>query len=96
MRIPHYNGDFEEPWYWATYGQLLYTFSYFCDKYTVTQDPSDLAQCRDSASSIPGNILQEFKWRRSRNHNITLDLLKRLGNQRDLFERVYITLDDSA
>lgn len=33
MRIPAYNGDFEEPWYWANYGYNLYCYSFFQDKY---------------------------------------------------------------
>jgi hypothetical protein len=43
MRIPAYDGDFEEPWYWADYGFELYTYSYYLDKYSHTNDTQDLA-----------------------------------------------------
>ena len=32
MRIPGYNGDMEEPWYWEQYGRDIYEFSYYTDK----------------------------------------------------------------
>lgn len=32
MRIPGYNGDMEEPWYWEKYGRDIYEFSYYTDK----------------------------------------------------------------
>jgi hypothetical protein len=32
MRIPSYNGDFEEPWYWANFGRDLFEFSYYDDQ----------------------------------------------------------------
>ena len=32
MRIPGYNGDMEEPWYWENYGKYIYEYSYYTDK----------------------------------------------------------------
>lgn len=32
MRIPGYNGDMEEPWYWEKFGRDIYEFSYYTDK----------------------------------------------------------------
>ena len=32
MRIPGYNGDMEEPWYWENYGRDIYEYSYYTDK----------------------------------------------------------------
>ena len=43
MRIPAYDGDFEEPWYWADYGFELYKYSYYFYKYSHTNDTQDLA-----------------------------------------------------
>jgi len=36
MRIPSYNGDFEEPWFWANYGEDIFNYSFFTDKYSST------------------------------------------------------------
>jgi hypothetical protein len=42
MRIPAYNGDFEEPWYWGAYGYDLYQYSYFSDRYRTSHDQADI------------------------------------------------------
>lgn len=46
MRIPSYNGDFEEPWYWNYYGADIYTYSYYLDKYHHTDNKTDLQKVR--------------------------------------------------
>ena len=32
-RIPNENGDVDEPWYSARYGQDIFTYSFYTDKY---------------------------------------------------------------
>jgi len=44
MRIPSYDGDFEEPWFWAMFGEDIFNYSFFTDKYRTTQDSDDLAK----------------------------------------------------
>jgi hypothetical protein len=97
MRIPSYNGDFEEPWYWADYGYSLYTYSFFLDKYRQLHDASDLKVAVDAVSSVPKSAVEEFMWRRERNHNITMRLLTEMGSSSPKpFSHFYTTLDDSA
>ena len=36
MRIPSYNGDFEEPWFWQNYGEAIFNYSFYTDKYRNT------------------------------------------------------------
>ena len=38
MRIPSYDGDFEEPWYWAYYGEWIFKYSFYEDKFQQTGD----------------------------------------------------------
>ena len=38
MRIPSYDGDFEEPWYWANYGEWIFKYSFNEDKFQQTGD----------------------------------------------------------
>jgi len=38
--------DIRERRYWGVYGQLLYTYSYYSDKYSHTHNASDLAAVR--------------------------------------------------
>jgi hypothetical protein len=75
MRIPSYNEDVEEPWYWAYYGATLFQFSYYLGKYDALHNASDLATAETYAKQVPQPIVDEFLWRRSRNHNVTLALL---------------------
>ena len=100
MRIPSYNGDFEEPWYWADYGTDLYTYSFYTDKYSQTNDVADFLKAESAKSRVPSSAVNEFIWRRARNHNITMRMLERMGSvhdgDRSVFEFFYTTLDDSA
>jgi hypothetical protein len=101
MRIPSYNEDVEEPWYWALYGADLYTYSFYLDKYQrVSHNQSDLQQAEAAAALVPPQILDEFVWRRQRNYNVTVFLLQALANSvkqgTPLFSTVYITQDDNA
>jgi hypothetical protein len=97
MRIPSYNGDFEEPWYWADYGEQLYTYSYYTDKFQQQGDPADARTAEQAAAGVPSSAISEFTWRRSRNHNITMEILARRGSGlTPALRYVYTTLDDSA
>eukprot|EP01105_Mastigella_eilhardi_P001876 TRINITY_DN1229_c0_g1_i1.p2 TRINITY_DN1229_c0_g1~~TRINITY_DN1229_c0_g1_i1.p2 ORF type:complete len:526 (-),score=187.72 TRINITY_DN1229_c0_g1_i1:2814-4391(-) len=95
MRIPAYNGDFEEPWYWEYYGYDLYEFSFYSDKYYHTHDPADEQAAIAAAKQVPPAIIKEFLWRRSRNFNITRDVVNAEAATNPL-EFLYITQDDNA
>ena len=95
MRIPAYDGDFEEPWYWANNGFNIFSYSFYTDKFEQLGNLDDKQTADYYESLIPENALNEFVWRRQRNHNVTsamLDVLNRNDNMRYL----YITLDDNA
>ncbi len=99
MRIPAYNGDFEEPWFWADYGDDIFTYSFFTDKYQTTKDPEDLAKAQAARGRIPNNAFSEFIWRRERNFNVTTYVLNSLAASKkdyQIFRKLYITLDDNA
>lgn len=101
MRIPSYNEDVEEPWYWALYGADLYNYSYFSDKYAHTGDPADAAAARAAQAKVPPAVVQTFLWRRQRNYNVTVELIQALagslqGEGAPLFDYLYVTLDDNA
>ena len=103
MRIPSYNEDVEEPWYWAYYGADLYTYSYYLDKYQrVSHNNSDLQIALAAEAKVPTDIVNEFVWRRQRNFNVTVYLLEQLAlsiqqnPSQPLFQSFYITLDDNA
>ena len=94
MRIPAYNGDFEEPDYWAMYGRLIYLWSFYTDRYSILHNPDDELQIQALEKQIPADILQEFVWRRQRNYNLTYRLLH--DYTKNFVEHVWLTLDDNA
>jgi hypothetical protein len=96
MRIPAYNGDFEEPWYWKQYGYNIYSYSFYLDKYNQLGDSNDLATSAYYKSLVPADAMNEFAWRRARNHNITVSMVAASGGTSSEFKYLYITLDDNA
>jgi hypothetical protein len=98
MRIPAYNTVpcTEDNWYWAFYGDDLFTYSYYTSKYIQTKNVSDLQAAQAAEAKIPSNIVKDFLWRRSRNFNVSLSLLDILSGFPSFFETMYITQDDNA
>jgi len=95
MRIPAYNGDFEEPWFWADSGFNIFSYSFYTDKYSQLGNPDDKQTADYYAALVPENALNEFVWRRQRNHNVTNALLNVVSRNKNM-RYLYITLDDNA
>lgn len=102
MRIPSYNGDFEEPWYWTDYGADIYSYSFYTDQSEKTGSVEAFETAMSYKKKVPADALEEFLWRRERNHNVTLELIDSLKEREkddgtpNFFQYLYITLDDSA
>ena len=97
MRIPAYNGDFEEPWYWALYGQDLYEYSFYSARYRALHNSSDAAQAQHYKGLVPAAVLDAFLWRRARNFNATALLLSLQQSAPEArAAALYVTLDDSG
>jgi len=58
-------------------------------------DPEDLAKAEEARTKVPEDIVQDFLWRRERNHQLTIDILETQSLE-NLFEKIFITLDDNA
>ena len=96
MRIPSYNGDFEEPWYWEYYGKDLFEYSFYSSRYINLKDKSDLIEANRYKSLVPSNVLDKFLWRRERNFNITFTLFHFQQKYHSMFDSLYLTLDDTG
>ena len=59
MRIPAYNGDMEEPWYWTEYGKSIYEYSYYTDKFNQLGNKSDLEKAKMYEKLIPKAALDK-------------------------------------
>jgi hypothetical protein len=103
MRIPAYNGAFEEPWYWEDYGLDLYEYSFYSSRFNALGNPDD-ATLRDAYSAmVPPNAMEQFLWRRERNANVSMLLLNALAapppdesGLAKAFDAFFITEDDSS
>ena len=95
MRIPAYDLDIEEPHYWQDYGKAIFDYSFYSHKYQVEGYQKDKRKADEIKSDIPQEYLDEFIWRRERNHKVTRQILD-YQNDFNLFEEIYITLDDNA
>ena len=96
MRIPAYNGDFEEPWYWENYGKDLFEYSFYSSRYLHLKNQSDLIQANYYKSLVPENVLYKFLWRRERNFNVTNSLFHFQKEYNSMFDSLYLTLDDTG
>ena len=96
MRIPSYNGDFEEPWYWEHYGRDVFEYSFYSSRYIQLKNQSDLVQANHYKSLIPKNVLNQFLWRRERNFNATDRLFRFQQQYHSMFDSLYLTLDDTT
>lgn len=96
MRIPSYNGDFEEPWYWKFFGTKLYQYSFYLGRYEALGNASDLEIADEYKSEIPAAVVRKFLWRRERNFNVTTTLFELQKEYNSLFDALYLTLDDSG
>ena len=95
MRIPSYDGDFEEPWYWEHYGRDLYEFSFYSSRFQALHDSADLARANKYRAAVPAGAVQQFLWRRARNFNIT-KLAFSLQASTRFASALYVTQDDSG
>lgn len=95
MRIPAYNSAIEEAWYWGIYGKNIFLWSFYLDKFEVLQQEADLEKANEIKQLIPSSIQEEFLWRRARNFNITTLILETQA-KKNVFEEIWVTLDDNA
>lgn len=99
MRIPNYNSDEEEKYYWKDYGKKLFEWSELMCK--VGRDiPEDLTREElldkwyESSKKIPVEILADYKAHRDKNLTINMHWLELLQNK--CFEYLIFSCDDSA
>jgi hypothetical protein len=95
MRIPNANDNFEDVWYWENFGQLIYKYSFYYDRFQQKGDLEDKKKYEELKKKIPEKILDDYLWRRDRNFNFTLKIVN-LQNEKKIFDQIFITLDDNA
>lgn len=94
MRIPAYDSDDEEPAYWAQYGRRIHEYSQLVDRaarHDRVEDQEALATLR---GEIPADILNDWHWRRERNHQLNQTALEYVAD--GTVDFLLVTQDDSA
>lgn len=94
MRIPAYDSDDEEPTYWASYGRRIHEYSQLVDKVARHNRNEDRRAMEALAAEIPAEVLQDWQWRRERNHQLNLEVLDYVAD--GIVDFALITQDDSA
>lgn len=94
MRIPAYDSDDEEPTYWATYGRRIHQYSQLVDKVARHNQEEDRKAMEALEAEIPADVLQDWRWRRERNHQLNLQVLEYVAD--GIVDFALITQDDSA
>jgi uncharacterized protein DUF4127 len=95
MRVNRSNSAEEEKPYGATYGRDLFRLSYLDHKAAVG-DSSDgeRSELRDLSSSVPADVVADYRGGRARNHAINRLVLEWVGE--GIFEYAVIAQDDTA
>ena len=93
-RLPAYGSSEEEPDYYADYGRAIFQFSFYSHRYEQLKNPADKISADEFRNQIPPPVLADFLTRRSRNFAINKALIKLV--ERNVVERLVITLDDNA
>lgn len=94
MRIPAYDNDEQEPWYWAHYGARIHRYSQLLDKVARHGREEDKADLEQLKKEIPPEVLENWHWRRNRNHELSKRVLDYVAD--GTVDFLLITQDDSA
>jgi len=94
MRMPSYNSNFEDPWFWGIWGRDLFEYSFYQSRYVALHNESDKEQAATFRAKVPDSVVEHWLWRRTRNFNVTMQLLE--SHAAGAFSDFYITFDDSG
>jgi hypothetical protein len=94
MRISNNNVNEEEKTYWAEFGELIWRWSYFSDKFSVTGNQKDFLLAQIAEDAIPAHIRSDYLATRARNFALTRKLLKMVSD--GVLERLILPQDDTA
>lgn len=92
MRIPGYDGAFEEPDYWAHYGASLHQLSTLYDRRERGSESASAVS--ELEARIPASVRQDWLTRRLRNHALNLMALDLLAH--DVLDLLVISSDDTS
>lgn len=94
MRLSEHASIEEEKDYWATYGPLIYRYSFHQDRYEQHGDIEDLTAATSARQAIPEAVLEDYLDTRRERFQINRMLVD--WTRRNLFDLLVIPQDDTA
>jgi Protein of unknown function (DUF4127) len=95
LRISRANSSEEEKPYWATYGSRMFRLSYLEHKIALGEAaPSEVAEQASLRAQIPGDVYEDYRRGRERNHAVNLAMLDWLAQ--DVLDYLLLPQDDTA
>ena len=94
MRISNNNVAEEEKSYWSDYGELIWRWSYFTDKFSIDGDQESRIQAQEAESKIPADIRTDYLATRARNFAVAKSALALCRDEG--INRLVVPQDDTA
>ncbi len=94
MRISNNNIAEEEKPYWSDYGELIWRWSFFTDKFSINGDQESRTQAKNAESMIPAGIRTDYLATRARNFAVAKSALALCGDEG--INRLVLPQDDTA
>jgi hypothetical protein len=94
MRMSNNNINEEEKTYWDQYGELIWCWSFYSDRYAVLGDIADDEFAKEAMSAIPDAIQADYLATRKRNFSITQRVLELV--ERGVIDRLILPQDDTS
>jgi len=94
MRLSNNNINEEEKTYWDQYGELIWRWSFYEDRYAVLNDADDFSIANDAKRAIPAHICEDYLATRKRNFGVALHALSLVKN--GVIDRLILPQDDTA
>jgi Protein of unknown function (DUF4127) len=94
MRISNNNVNEEEKTYWAEFGELIWQWSFYSDRFDCLQQSDDARKAATAREAIPESIRTDYLASRTRNHAITQEILA-LAKE-GVIDRLIMPQDDTA
>jgi hypothetical protein len=94
MRLSNNNVNEEEKIYWDQFGELIWRWSFFSDRFLINRLQEDKNNADSAKRAIPEIIRTDYLATRQRNFSITLEALKLVDEHK--IDRLILPQDDTA
>lgn len=94
MRLSNNNINEEEKPYWDKYGELIWRWSFFSDRFAIRGMPDDEQNAHHAQNLIPMHVRDDYLATRARNFAVTETALQMV--EEGIIDRLVLPQDDTA